>query len=336
VAALVGIIANPASGKDIRRLVAHGSVFDNNEKINIIRRALRGLDALGIQRVLAMPDAFGLVVQAQEKAGVSLHVELLDIPLTNTARDSTEAARLMATAGAGCIITLGGDGTNRAVAKGCGYVPLVPISTGTNNTFPVMIEGTLAGLAAGVVALNVTGVRQAAIRLARHLEIFRNGQLIDIALVDVVVYDERFVASRAIWDVSKIRAVILSQVKAGTIGASAVAGYLPVTPPNGKRGVWIEVGSGSQQVLAPIAPGMMVPVPIQSLHWLGVGDRHTITCAPAVLALDGEREIPVKDGELIEIRLSQNGPHVVNVEAALQVASQAGLFVSDSAFSERE
>jgi predicted polyphosphate/ATP-dependent NAD kinase len=30
----VGIIANPASGKDIRRLVAYGSVFDNNEKVN--------------------------------------------------------------------------------------------------------------------------------------------------------------------------------------------------------------------------------------------------------------------------------------------------------------
>ena len=35
--ASVGIIANPASGKDIRRLVAQGSVFDNNEKINIVR-----------------------------------------------------------------------------------------------------------------------------------------------------------------------------------------------------------------------------------------------------------------------------------------------------------
>jgi predicted polyphosphate/ATP-dependent NAD kinase len=33
----VGIIANPASGRDIRRLVAHGSVFDNNEKVNIVR-----------------------------------------------------------------------------------------------------------------------------------------------------------------------------------------------------------------------------------------------------------------------------------------------------------
>lgn len=327
-AATVGIIANPASGKDIRRLVAYGSVFDNREKINIIRRALRGLDALSINQVLAMPDTFGLVAHAQEKARVNLRVDLLDMPLTNSAQDSTTAARLMAAAGVGCIITLGGDGTNRAVAKGCGYVPLVPISTGTNNAFPVMVEGTLAGLAAAVVALNVANVRAEAVRLARHLDILHNGQVIDLALVDVVIYDERFVGSRAIWDVNKMRAVILAQARPGTIGASAIAGYLPETPLNGQHGVWIEIGPGPQQVLAPIAPGLILPVPIQSIQWLAVGEQKVVTHAPTVLALDGEREIPIKADELIEIRLTQNGPHVVNVEAALQVASRAGMFIS--------
>ncbi len=45
---LVGIIANPASGRDIRRLVAYGTVFDNNEKMAIVRRVLLGLEAVGI------------------------------------------------------------------------------------------------------------------------------------------------------------------------------------------------------------------------------------------------------------------------------------------------
>lgn len=44
----------------------------------------------------------------------------------------------MAERGARCIVTLGGDGTNRAVAKESGAIPLVPISTGTNNVFPFM------------------------------------------------------------------------------------------------------------------------------------------------------------------------------------------------------
>lgn len=328
---IVGVIANPAAGKDIRRLVAHGSVFDNNEKINIVRRVLRGLDALGIEAVLAMPDLFGLVTQAYERAGVGLRLELLDMPVTNTGHDATQAARLMAASGAGCIVTLGGDGTNRVVAKGCGYVPLVAISTGTNNAFPVMIEGTLAGLAAAVTARRVPGVREAAIRMARRLEVWRAGQLVDIALVDVVAYDERFVASGAMWDPGKMRTVILSQVRPGTIGASAIAGYLPVAS-NGtahRQGVWLELAAAGQPVLAPIAPGLITELHIASLRWLGVGEGAVLEAAPAVLALDGERELAIHPGEQIVVRLSQDGPHVVDVRAALRAASQAGVFVKE-------
>lgn len=327
--ATVGIIANPASGKDIRRLVAHGSVFDNNEKINIIQRVLRGLDSLDVDRVLAMPDAFGLALAAHEKANVGLDFELLDMPLQHAQIDSTLAARLMTVAGVGCIVTLGGDGTNRVIAKGSGYTPLVPISTGTNNVFPVMIEGTLAGLAAGVVALNVPGVRQAAVRMARRLEILREGRLVDIALVDVVAYDERFTASRAIWEADKMRTVILSRVQAGSIGASAVAGYLPQAAESRGRGAWLELGKdgAAQRVQAPIAPGLIRPLSVRSLRWLEVGEGGTIVHAPTVLALDGEREIAVQAGQPLEVRLTQNGPHVVDVLAALRAAGQAGVFV---------
>jgi len=191
-----------------------------------------------------------------------------------------------------------------------------------------MVEGTLAGLAAGAVALRVQHVWQSAVRVARRLDILRNGELIDFALIDVVVYDERFVASRAIWDVTKIRTVILSQMKPGTIGASAIAGYLPERPPDSRYGVWLEIGAGDRQVLAPLAPGIMVTAPIASLHWLAVGKQKPIIHTPTVLALDGERELPIKAGEVIEVRLSQNGPQVVDVNAALRVAAQSKLFVS--------
>ncbi|GAB4439806.1 MAG: NAD(+)/NADH kinase [Anaerolineae bacterium] len=326
--ATVGIIANPASGKDIRRLVAHGSVFDNNEKVNIIQRVLLGLDALGIRRVLANPDIAGLAAQARDRAKVNLSLELLDFAPKNSAADSTRAAVLMAAAGVGCIVTLGGDGTNRAVAKGCGYVPLVPISTGTNNAFPVMIEGTLAGLAAAVVARRIPGVREAGVRLARRLDVYRHGELIDFALVDVVAYAERFAGSGAMWDPAKIRTVVLSAPRPGTIGASAIGGYLPDAPTNGEHGLWLELGQGGSPILAPIAPGLVTRLAIADWCRLAVGERGAVKHAPVVLALDGEREVPVKPGDQIEIGLSQNGPHVVNVQAALAAASRAGVFVA--------
>ena len=42
---LIGIIANPSSGKDIRRLVADADGVDNQQKARIVRRALRGIAA---------------------------------------------------------------------------------------------------------------------------------------------------------------------------------------------------------------------------------------------------------------------------------------------------
>ena len=69
-------------------------------------------------------------------------VRMLDLPVTGQAADSAEAARRFCTAGARCIIVLGGDGTVRAVSKGAGDVPLLPISTGTNNVLPSFVEGT--------------------------------------------------------------------------------------------------------------------------------------------------------------------------------------------------
>jgi len=56
----VGIIANPASGKDIRRLIASGTVVTNQEKINIIVRMLKAMDAVGkpdgLVKVLCDPE----------------------------------------------------------------------------------------------------------------------------------------------------------------------------------------------------------------------------------------------------------------------------------------
>ena len=65
----VGIVANPASGRDIRRLVAGASVFGNADKAGMVFRLLCGLGAAGVERVLMMPAADGLTtLQRQLRA----------------------------------------------------------------------------------------------------------------------------------------------------------------------------------------------------------------------------------------------------------------------------
>jgi hypothetical protein len=321
----VGIIANPASGKDIRRLTAHGSVFDNYEKVSIVRRVLLGLQAMRVEQVWIMPDAFGIGHKALDGLGLGLDVSILKMPVTFTQDDSTRAAALMAEAGAGCIVTLGGDGTNRATAKAAGTVPLMPISTGTNNVFPTLIEGTIAGLAAGLAA---RGLVDEAVHTVPRLDVIRSGATVDVALVDVAVYDERFVAARAIWDASKIKEVVLIRAEPGTIGLSSIGAHLPDVTPKGGEAVHLRMGPGGQRVLAPIAPGLIQPVSVAECRRLDPGDEVTICQpGPCVLALDGEREIELRAEATVCVRLNADGPRVVDARRAVEIAAAAGVFV---------
>jgi hypothetical protein len=56
----VDVIANPMSGRDIRRLVASASVFPNAEKASMVVRLTAAAGALGVGRVLVSTDTFGV------------------------------------------------------------------------------------------------------------------------------------------------------------------------------------------------------------------------------------------------------------------------------------
>ncbi len=322
----VGIIANPAAGKDIRRLVTHASVSDNNEKANIVRRVLLGLEAAGVDDVLFMPDHFGIGARALDGVNLGLRGQFLEMPLEFSQADSTLAAERMRAAGVRCIVTLGGDGTNRAVAKTCGPVPLLPISTGTNNVFPYMIEGTIAGLAAGVVARGIVDLSPVTHTTPR-LEILCDGRLIDIALVDAVVYEGLFVGARAIWDETRVRQIVLARAAPDHIGLSSVGGNLDRLTPGPGQGLAIEAGDGPLQVLAPIGPGLIHWVRVASYRPLRPGETVDVSPGAAVLALDGEREVEIQPEQRLQVRVSDAGPRVVDVQMALRQAAERGFFV---------
>ena len=325
--AVVGIIANPSAGKDIRRLVAHGRMVPDWEKVNIIRRVLLGLEATGVSRVVAMRDPSHLCERAQQDAELSLRLDILDMPVLGSDRDSVRAAEAMAGMGVGALVTLGGDGTNRAVAKGCGGVPLVPISTGTNNVFPTMVEGTLAGMAAGVVARTLVDL-DVVTGTSKRLEIYEAGEMKDLALVDVAVSRERFVASRAIWDVDTLREVFLSRAETSSIGLSSIGARLHVLSSNEDAGLHFSLGQGGTSVLAPVAPGVVRSVPVAKWRLLDLGERVTVWNTPCIIALDGEREMRLSEGQHLEVAVTRNGPRVVDVDAALRQAGAAGVFTS--------
>ena len=178
----VGIIANPLAGKDIRRLVSQANVVSNQDKANTLRRVFAGLLTMGIKKSFVMPDITDLTRQAREDVKDKIEIEILDIGRIDQAATSTLAAEIMEDKNVDCIITLGGHGTNRAVAKGIKNIPLLPISTGTNNVFPIFIEGTIAGIAAGSYAIR-TENKKRLVRKSKKFEVSINEHVKDLALI---------------------------------------------------------------------------------------------------------------------------------------------------------
>ena len=325
--AIVGIVANPSAGKDIRRLVAQGRFVPVHEMVNVLRRVLAGLNSVAVEKVVVMPDPSMLgKVAAEGTDGPS--VELLDMDVFGEERDSTTAGTLMSKMGVGCIITLGGDGTNRAVVKGWRDAPIVPVSIGTNNVFPYMVEGTVAGLAAGVVARGIVDI-DAVSSIRNVLEVSVDGELRDLAVVDVAVSTEDVVGARAIWDVGTLHEIFLVRTAATGIGLSAIGSRLrPMS--SDETGLHILLGNGRTVVRAPIAPGMVQSVDVQDWSELRNGVSREVSIKPCTIALDGERAFRVRLGQTVNVALSDTGPKVVSVDAALDKATLAGAFTGTS------
>jgi predicted polyphosphate/ATP-dependent NAD kinase len=329
------VVANPASGRDIRRLVAGASVFGNADKAGMVFRLLSGLGAAGVDRVLMMPASDGLSstlhrqlhAHERKRGAVPLPpLEPLDMRLRGDAADSVEAVARMCEAGVEAIVVLGGDGTHRVVAKACGDVPLCALSTGTNNAFPQMRETTVAGLATGLVASGQVS-RDIGLRREGALRVERDGAEPDLALVDVAVTAERFVGARAIWSVAGVSELVVTFADPGAVGLSALAGMVAPLARGAGRGVHVRLAPDpSTAPLAlnvPLAPGLVVPIGVQGHRTLKAGDTVDLAAAPGSLALDGEREIERRPDERVTIRLVP-GPLTIDVDAVMREASRLG------------
>ena len=243
--------------------------------------------------------------------------------MTGGQEDSMRAAEMMS-GRVDCIVTLGGDGTNRVVARGCGETPLLPVSTGTNNVFPTMLEGTVAGLAAGFIASGWVS-REDGLFRHKKIDVFLAGRPVDMALIDAVVLNDRFIGSRAVWDAGKIRRVFATRGNLGNIGIVSIVGALQPVPVDVPHGIDISIGRGGLVVKAALGPGMVVEVPVSRYALVETGQRVSAGSGPFVIALDGEREVEVGDGVAVEMVISKAGPWVVDVQATLNRAGEKGL-----------
>lgn len=342
----IGIIANPFSARDIRRVVADASGMQLAERANIILRVLAGLFVRGVGQAVMMPDKAGLFqyvlrgIARSQNQGSARYPELipLDMCVRGTAEDSQSAAALLRDQGAAAIVVLGGDGTHRAVVSSCGSIPIAAISTGTNNAFAEIHEPTLTGIAVGLAATGCIP-QQHAYRAHKRLDLSIDGKKPAIALVDIAFVTDFHVGARALWRTETFRELFVTFADPGVIGMSAIAGLLEPVARSDPFGLQLnlvpleEAASGNARVIldAPIAPGLIAPIGIKDWARLQPGQAFSPRLKSGSIAFDGEREISFREDQHVSITLQTNAFFSINVPGCLHYAATHGLMRQDQA-----
>ena len=333
----VGIVANPLAGKDLRRLTSGATPVSDAVKIGAIRRAVVGAVEGGANRVLICGDRARLGERALAGLRLSLtrgsgtaapHAEVLAAHGWHTGRDSQLTASQFRDQGVGAVIALGGDGTQRDVAKGWRDVPLVPLAVGTNNVFPLQLEATVAGFAAGAVASDWADAAEVTTQ-AKIIDVTVEDERHDVALVDVCLVRGSFVGARAVWESASVSEIVAAIAEPDSVGLSAIAAAVAPVRRHEAGAAHVRLGCtpgsesapGGRRIRAAVMPGSYSDIDIALCERLTFGQPVTLR-GPGVLALDGEREIVLGAGERATITVNPDGPYVIDVGAAVAAAQR--------------
>jgi predicted polyphosphate/ATP-dependent NAD kinase len=325
----IAIVVNPNSGKDIRRLATHATVISNAEKINILKRIVSSINDMGSHEIFIIPDRSRLAGFALEgmQPDVQERVFVHDMKISDTQDDTTQFVKEMADeVKVDVVIVLGGDGTCRAAAKTIGDIPLIPISTGTNNTYPTMMEGTAAALAAAFIASGAVSREQCGER-GKRVEIEIAGRGCDIALIDVAFSTIFYTGARAVLNDKDIKGVFVTQSHPASIGFSALAGCVEIVSPEEDFGLLLDMDWARSDYIAAISAGVLTKFGVKSRRKIPLDEELRIRMDyDGTLAFDGERELPFRKGEDISLKITRNGPRKVEPRKTVEAALKLGFF----------
>lgn len=306
---LIGLIANPNSSKDIRRLTGLARVADAGEKANLIARLLVGIGSERRAQVLALDDHAGLVRRAVNMAGgAAPPVAFLDFHAAGRESDTIEGAGLLDTAGADVLVVLGGDGTIRAAVEGWPKARLVPLAAGTNNAFARDDEPTVTGVAV-VSALAAGGAGSFSPTTIAHVDTPRGSA---VAVIDAVTVRNRWIGAGALWEPDLLVEAVVTSSRPTSVGIASVSSRLGVLEPGHAR--HIRFGSGVM-VRAVFGPGLVRDLEVADFEDLPIGSTVALDATAGILALDGERRQVFAD-PLVTVA---EGPVVLDTARALKV-----------------
>ncbi|HJO40921.1 MAG: NAD(+)/NADH kinase [Acidimicrobiales bacterium] len=322
----VGLIANPLAGKDVRRFVSAASLNSDRSKIEILRRCVLGAIDAGAEKVLLANDFRNLALRAVDGLNLGSKIEEMLFNPEGRRTDTTEAAKIFKKEGVKSIISLGGDGTQRDLVLGWTDAPLLPISTGTNNVFPFMVDPTVAGTAAGLLASDELILEEIS-KQAKVIHVELPNGIKDLALVDVVLVDDRLTGSRAVIKPDSVKQVLAAIANPASIGLASIAGRSNPVYFDDEAAVSVICDPTAKQgVFAPIMPGSVSDVGIIEVKEVELGETIELN-GPGALAFDGERDFVMRENESARATVLRDGPKVINPIFAIQTAAANKVFL---------
>ena len=323
----IGILANPMAGRDVRRLAARASEVTHQAKREMVARIAAGADAAGVETLVVHQEPWRISTGALEGMELGARVEIVDPgPLTHSGADTAAAALAMRALGVTVLVVLGGDGTHRAVAQVWPDAPMVAVSTGTNNVFPSLIEPTLAGLAAGLIASGKVPLGPHS-RRSKVVRVRPYEGPATLALIDAVLLRNDHPGNRLPMAPENIDRALLTVASPASVGISPLGGMLAPLSAAEDGGVLVTCnrGPGDRRMQVPLSPGRFWEVAVSEAH--RVASAVTVLFeGPGVIALDGDREIKLGLRERARLHVERSGPRVIDVPAVLHFAAEANLF----------
>jgi len=305
------------SGRDVRRIAARASTSSHQDKQLQVTRIVLGALENGVDHITLIDEPFRISRRAVENLPYQDQFDFIRPGNTHTAMDTVVAVSMMQEQGCDALVVLGGDGTNRIVAKTWPDAVMLPLSTGTNNVFPKMLEASVAGAAAGLVAAGRISLEDGC-RRAKVVHIrLENGEE-DLALVDAVMLRNEILGNFLPFDAERLADVVLSIAEPASVGISPIGGYLMPSYEEDDFGVHVQCGEpATQHCRVPISPGLYQDVPIKGISQTALDENVTMR-GPGIIAFDGDRTIQLKEGESASCWVSRDGPWVIDAEAVMR------------------
>ena len=313
----LAICVNPMSGRDVRRLAARATNMTHEAKRDIVARVAAGADAVGVTDIYISREPFRIATLALQYMDLKARVHVVDHPLSNDAADTERAIAAYLAAGCDTVVSLGGDGTNRAIVRTASNVNLLALSTGTNNVFPQLLEPTIGGMVAGLAAAGRLPREQ----LARRVKVLRmrlpDGRT-DVGLIDAALLRNDFVGNFLPFDADRLVRILLTRAEPDSVGMSPIGGFIDPVGRDDDCGLLLEMGPG-RTFAAPLSPGLFRNVSVRSHARVALGTPVAIA-GPGVLAIDGDRDHKLEDGASAQITIERDGPWMFDVGASMRHA----------------